>query len=91
MLVEILEGTKKSRILIATFYMHSDNRIPSEPTGTRIHMLSGKPDLLDLTLGANVPFRNPKNHITIKIFGLEKIKRYMGYRDFYMEDRRYSK
>jgi len=43
------------------------------------------------TLGANVPFRNPKNHITIKIFGLEKIKRYMGYRDFYMEDRRYSK
>ena len=42
-------------------------------------------------LGANVPFRNPKNHITIKIFGLEKIKRYMGYRDFYMEDRRYSK
>ena len=54
MLVEILEGKKKSRILIATFYMHSDNRIPSEPTGTRIHMLSGKPDLRPYRFGLEI-------------------------------------
>ena len=31
-----------------------------------------------LTLGANVPFRNPKNHITIKILGSKKSKDIWG-------------
>jgi len=44
-----------------------------------------------VTLGAKSHFRNPKDHITITTFGLEKSKRYMGYRDFHMEYRRYSK